>query len=157
MTQKRILNVPCMKTRVCVLVVIGLSTLLSVESRGFTNLSLSSVAGGFNVPASVSSGGGTVVAEYYGPFASWGNVKTKYGAAGDGSTDDSSAIQAALTAVSTGGYGSTNPPSVIYFPLGTYRVTQTLTLLSRERFNIVADPGTRILWAGASGWDAVSS
>ena len=140
-----------MKTRVCVLVVVGLFTLLGVESRGFTNLSLSSVAGGFSVPASVSSGGGTVVAEYYGPFSSWGNVKTKYGAAGDGTTDDSTAIQAALSAVSTGGYGSTNPPSVIYFPLGTYRVTQTLTLLSRERFNIVADPGTRILWAGASG------
>src|SRR5580704_5957446 len=142
MTQKRILNVPNMKTRVCVLVVVGLFALLGVESRGYNNIAFSSVAGGINVPAAVTSGG-TVVAEFYGPFSSWGNVKTKYGAAGDGSTDDSTAIQAALTAVSTGAAGSTNPPSVIYFPQGTYRVTQTLTLSSRERFNIVADPGTR--------------
>ena len=47
------------------------------------------------------------------------NVKA-YGATGDGATDDTTAIQAALTAVpSTGG--------TVYFPAGTYKITTKLT------------------------------
>ena len=98
-------------------------------------------------PPTTTSG----AAEWYGPFNSWGNVKTRYGAVGNGSADDTSALQAALTEVATGAFGATNPPSTIYLPKGTYRVTSTLTFQSRERANIVADPGTRILWDGASG------
>jgi hypothetical protein len=62
--------------------------------------------------------------EFVGPFASWANVKTNYGAAGDGATDDSAAIQKALNALS-----STNP--TLYFPAGTYLITQTLTLSAK--------------------------
>jgi hypothetical protein len=36
--------------------------------------------------------------EFVGPFASWANVKTTYGAAGNGATDDTAAIQKAPTA-----------------------------------------------------------
>jgi hypothetical protein len=58
------------------------------------------------------------------------NVKdTSYAATGDGSTDDSTAIQAAIDAAEAAGGG------IIYFPAGTYRieagltVTESMTLL----------------------------
>lgn len=44
---------------------------------------------------------------------------TTYGATGDGSTDDTAAIQAAIDA---------NPGKAIYFPQGTYRVSGTISV-----------------------------
>lgn len=49
------------------------------------------------------------------------NVKT-YGAVGNGTTDDTSSIQAAIDAISAGGS--------LYFPAGTYKLTGSLTLYS---------------------------
>ena len=49
-----------------------------------------------------------------------------YGAKGDGSTDDTAAINAAITAGSRCGLGcdsSTITPAIIYFPPGTYMVS----------------------------------
>lgn len=52
------------------------------------------------------------------------NVKDDaYGAKGDGSTDDTAAIQAAINALDST-YGGT-----IYFPVGRYKVTSTLTVI----------------------------
>jgi Pectate lyase superfamily protein len=84
--------------------------------------------------------------EFVGPFASWANVKTTYGAAGNGATDDTAAIQKALNSLSP-----TNP--TIYFPPGTYLVTQTLTLTAQEDVNVIgADPSTTTIeWGGSSG------
>src|SRR5712691_5278874 len=84
--------------------------------------------------------------EFVGPFPSWANVKTNYGAVGDGVSDDTPAIQKALNAL-----GPTNP--TLYFPAGTYRITQTLTLAGQIYVNIIGqDPAsTTILWAGSSG------
>lgn len=48
------------------------------------------------------------------------NVKTQYGAKGDGVTDDTAAIQAALNAYPNG-------KRIIYLPNGTYLVSNTLT------------------------------
>ena len=54
------------------------------------------------------------------------NVKTDFGARGDGVTDDSAAIQAAMDfgngTVPRGGdsYGTTGAPAVVYIPGGTY-------------------------------------
>jgi hypothetical protein len=51
----------------------------------------------------------------------WFDVK-EYGAVGDGVTDDSTAIQAAINAMTSGG--------ILYFPAGTYKITGTLYLTS---------------------------
>ncbi|MEX2606782.1 MAG: DNRLRE domain-containing protein [Kiritimatiellia bacterium] len=48
------------------------------------------------------------------------NVKTAHGAVGNGSTDDTAALQAALDA-------AINTDKILYFPNGTYRLTNTLT------------------------------
>lgn len=51
------------------------------------------------------------------------NVKdTAYGAVGDGATDDTSAIQAAITAANAAGGGT------VFFPSGSYRHTSALSL-----------------------------
>jgi hypothetical protein len=57
-------------------------------------------------------------------FPTYINVK-QYGAVGDGVTDDTAAIQAALNAVPQGNptYGGT-----VFFPIGRYRITSTLTV-----------------------------
>ncbi|KAK0284563.1 hypothetical protein LTR35_005473 [Friedmanniomyces endolithicus] len=64
----------------------------------------------------------------------WGNSDTTYklyrnvkdyGATGDGSTDDTNAINAALSAGNRCGVGcnsSTITPAIVYFPSGTYQV-----------------------------------
>lgn len=51
-------------------------------------------------------------------YPAWTNVKS-YGAVGDGTTDDTAAIQAAINYAAPLGY-------VIYFPPGTYRTTATV-------------------------------
>jgi hypothetical protein len=84
--------------------------------------------------------------EFVGPFPSWANVKTNLGAVGDGVTDDTAAIQKALNAL-----GPKEP--TLYFPAGTYRITQTLTLAGQGYVNVIGeDPAvTTIVWAGSSG------
>ena len=59
------------------------------------------------------------------------NVK-EYGAKGDGTTDDTAAIQKAISTGdsagerSSGKFGSTGQPAVVYFPAGTYVVSSTV-------------------------------
>lgn len=64
------------------------------------------------------------------------NVKTDYGATGNGVTDDTQAIINALTqGRGTGTYpsatypDSTQTPAYVFFPPGTYLVTQTLPVV----------------------------
>lgn len=54
---------------------------------------------------------------------SWFDV-TRYGATGDGSTDDTSAVNSAIAALVAYGSGT------LYFPAGTYKTTAALTALS---------------------------
>ena len=87
--------------------------------------------------------------EFVGPFPSWLNVKTAYGAVGDGVADDTRAIQRALDQL-----GSADDRSpVLYFPSGTYRITATLNLSFRIYVSLVGeDPETTtIAWDGAKG------
>ena len=87
-------------------------------------------------------------AEFSGPFASWVNVKTAFGAKGDGLTDDTAAIQKALNSIDSTG---NNP--VVWFPAGTYLLSSTLTLTHLNSFSIRGeDPTNTILkWAGPNG------
>jgi hypothetical protein len=104
----------------------------------------------------------TLDQSFAGPMASWKSVKD-FGAVGDGKHDDTAAIQAALNALKN---TTTNTWSTLYFPAGTYRITQQLTT-SRTTHNdylgaqiIGEDPTTtKIVWGGAAGgtmlrWDA---
>jgi hypothetical protein len=62
----------------------------------------------------------------------WLNVKTGYGAKGDGSTDDTTAIQNAINAAS--------PGQTIYFPVGTY-VTSAPLIISKRIVLMGSDAG----------------
>ncbi len=54
----------------------------------------------------------------------WINVKKDFGAKGDGITDDTEAIKKAIEAP----YGDYTRPKILYFPAGTYLVSDTLQL-----------------------------
>jgi hypothetical protein len=60
----------------------------------------------------------TVLAELPNKFRRF-NVRD-YGATGDGTTDDTTAVQAAITAAATGG--------TVFFPNGTYKITSALVI-----------------------------
>lgn len=64
-----------------------------------------------------------------GNFAGLFSVKA-YGAKGDGTTDDTAAIQAAVTALSSLGHG------LLYFPPGFYRTASNVTLQNLNNFEI---------------------
>ncbi len=88
--------------------------------------------------------------EFIGPFADWVNVKTAYGAVGNGVADDTTAIQNGLNALRK--YNGTTGPTVLYFPAGTYRITRTLKMELNLGANLIgADPRTTsIVWGGAA-------
>ena len=85
--------------------------------------------------------------EFVGPFPSWMNVKTAYGAVGDGKADDTAALQNALNALAN------NDPAaraVLYLPAGTYRITRGLTMTSHMYVEVLGeDPAKTIIkWDG---------
>ncbi|MCS7253973.1 MAG: glycoside hydrolase family 55 protein [Armatimonadetes bacterium] len=90
-------------------------------------------------------------AEFYGPFASWLDAKRDFGAKGDGVSDDTEALQRALSAI--------RPPnaksSVLFIPSGVYRITKTLMVIREahsesQHISIIGeDPKTTIIkWDG---------
>ena len=98
--------------------------------------------------------------EFVGPFASWLDVRRDFGAAGDGKTDDTPALQRALDEIR-----EHKRASVLYLPAGTYRITQTLTTARKaHQDNMVTvvgeDPASVVLrWDGPEDgtmfqWDA---
>jgi len=78
------------------------------------------------------------------PRSDWLNVKD-VGAAGDGKTDDSAAIQKALDAIEAG--------STLYLPPGNYRVTRTVRLTGPLIGVSVIGHGrdTTLVWDGEAG------
>ena len=86
--------------------------------------------------------------EFVGPFPSWANAKTQYGAMGDGITDDTVALQKALNDL-----GTPNHSSVLFLPAGTYKITATLVMTSQLWVSVLgADPSlVTIRWAGPAG------
>ncbi len=83
--------------------------------------------------------------EFVGPFASWANVRTAYGAVGNGVADDTAAFQNALSDI-----GNPGRPLVLYVPAGTYKITNTLVLALRRNVSVIGEnPANTILrWAG---------
>lgn len=80
----------------------------------------------------------------------------QYGAKGDGSTDDTAAIQAAINAAQTAGGGT------VFFPAGTYKISTTLTVThdniqlfgAGRGSQIVASstfPAAQMLWVEGKG------
>src|SRR6266542_1706792 len=88
------------------------------------------------------------VDESVGPFASWTNVKTAYGARGDGVADDTASLQRGLDDLSSGGAVKT-----LFLPSGVYRITQKLRLHNTIYVNMIGeDPDSTIIrWDGALG------
>lgn len=88
--------------------------------------------------------------EFVGPFASWRNVKSDYGAKGDGQADDLAAIQRALDDLRLHrGF------CVLYFPAGTYRIRGSLRTIRQGHQDCMGvaivgqDPATTIIqWDG---------
>ena len=88
---------------------------------------------------------------FAGPFPSWSDVKRDFGAVGDGVADDTVALQEAFSSVAANG-----KPYVVYFPAGTYRITETLTLKYRHSVLYGEDPETTtIAWSGKSGAEMI--
>ena len=85
--------------------------------------------------------------EFVGPLAGWVNVKTQFGAVGDGHTDDTAAIQAALDSLT-----NTSKCVVLWFPAGHYAVKE-LQILQGFSFTVVgSDPQTTELdYIGPAG------
>ncbi|MHB9133697.1 MAG: glycosyl hydrolase family 28-related protein [Armatimonadota bacterium] len=93
--------------------------------------------------------------EFVGPFPSWANVKTDFGAVGDGKADDTAAIQQGLDTINP----TAGNKKVLYFPAGVYRITGTLNVLRAPAqpgtmgMSILGeDPATTIIkWDGPQG------
>ncbi len=99
--------------------------------------------------------------EFVGPLPGWKDVRTEYGARGDGKTDDTAAFQRALDALTF----HTNF-CVLYVPAGTYRITGTIKTVRRAHtdgmgMTLIGEDPERcvLLWDGPQGgvllqWDA---
>lgn len=83
-------------------------------------------------------------ADFAGPFPSWLNVETAYGAKGDGISDDTEAIQSALN-------DQLRLHRVIWLPSGTYNISSTLSISACDGLTIIGeDPRTTVIrWMGA--------
>jgi hypothetical protein len=89
------------------------------ESRRLMLRSIAGV-GGLGAGAALLGAPASAAAAAESGQTGWINVRTDFGAKGDGVTDDTSAIQQALAAVPVGG--------VVYFPNGVYQVSSPLTV-----------------------------
>lgn len=69
-----------------------------------------------------------------------------YGAVGDGTANDTAAVQATITAA-----GLSN--GVVYLPAGLYKITSTLTISGKSGFIIEGDGplASQIVWRGSDG------
>ncbi len=74
------------------------------------------------------------------------DVKAGYGATGDGRTDDTDALQKAIDAAGAAGNGS-----IVYLPVGTYKISRTLQLTGGNYTVQGGGLGAMALtWAGAA-------
>jgi glucan 1,3-beta-glucosidase len=88
------------------------------------------------------------------------NVKD-YGAKGDGTTDDTAAIQKAIDTGDSSGsratgskFGMTGQPAVVYFPAGTYSIKSTIS--NRVGTVLMGDPTNRPVIKASSSFTGTS-
>ncbi len=91
--------------------------------------------------------------EFSGPYKSWANVKLRFGAKGDGKTDDTKALQKALDSLTVNlkSFNTGNKAYVVvYLPAGKYIISNTLVLKGKIGISIIGeDPATTtIVWKG---------
>lgn len=94
-----------------------------------------------------ASGSGAIATIDWVERADWINVKKDVSPAakGDGITDDTLALQAALNRIGK----SPGDPKVVYLPAGTYRITKTIGITEREGGMLIGHgASTRIVWGG---------
>lgn len=73
-----------------------------------------------------------------------------FGAVGDGVTDDTAAIQAAIDALDSAGGGS------VFFPIGTYKLTSALSIVDSIQFIGASKAATILYQTGTSGEHVLS-
>lgn len=90
---------------------------------------------------------------FSGPFPSWANLKQRFGAKGDGKTDDTKAFQKALddlTVLLMKHNTGSNAFTTIYLPAGTYCISSTLSLRGKVGISLIGESPekTIIKWIG---------
>ena len=71
-----------------------------------------------------------------------------FGATGNGMTDDTAAIQAAIAGVGAG---------LLFWPEGTYKISGTLTVPTMQRWQGASSGSTILQWAGGNNADMVTT
>ena len=92
--------------------------------------------------------------EFNGPLPGWANIKTRFGATGDGIHDDTKAIQKALDSLTQPLINFNTGQTafmVIYLPAGTYIISSTLVLKGKIGVSFIGESpaSTIIKWKGA--------
>jgi hypothetical protein len=108
------------------------ASLVSLEGKSVTGMRFTLYDGRARFDHA-GTGPGRVEDEFVGPFSSWKDVKAEYGAVGDGKADDTAAIQQA--------FDDLRNHETLYFPAGTYKITDTL-YLGRKYVGYYSDPPT---------------
>lgn len=104
---------------------------------------------GFSVTQDVSAGWLAQVMQALVSQTAWYNVR-QYGAVGNGSADDTAAIQAAMNACAAGGGGT------VYFPGGSaYKITSALTWTSTAPLYMLGDGTSGVKGAVAGAGPAI--
>ncbi len=91
--------------------------------------------------------------EFVGPLPGWTNLKTDFGAVGDGKADDTAAFQRGLDALPLHGQGKAEAQRVLYLPAGTYRITTTLLFTNHSGIAVLGEhpERTRVVYDGPTG------
>jgi hypothetical protein len=108
------------------------------------------VADPTELPPDVSS------AEFTGPFASWKNLKTDFGAVCDGVHDDTAAFQAAFNAAAT---STGEIKFVLFIPAGTCLISKNLSFKASKGGQVYGEDPTRtiIRWTGPAGGTMITT